>query len=655
MIRVKSARGDANPKESGQSPLQLGDGAGNGRSPLAFGVALAAVLTYLRSFLPVAEAAETPPDADGTAPEPALRPNPAPRIRVPEEPEAAPAEAVRQAPEAPWDVILGTAPTTVAFAAANPPPVAANIPAFPNPLQPHFPTMPEEPLIRFPGRSDLGWHDTRQPYLDAQQGAEPPGTTEHEPDDDGPSGFSGPDGVSGAPSNRAPRNSGPVYLGDVASGAVLAITLSMLLNRSEDPDGDVLSAADLRVSHGTLTPVADGWTYTPDPDFVGTVAFRFWVSDGLARVEQIALARVAGPTAEDTDTTPLVLGTAEADQIEGGPLGDNIVAGGGDDSVHGHDGADIIFGGDGADLLDGGAGDDVIYGGKGNDVLSGGAGNDRLFGEADDDVISGGDGDDLLDGGEGSDALSGGDGADSLSGGDGDDVLHGDAGDDLLDGGEGNDVLHDGDGADVVSGGSGDDRIVAAADAAADRFDGGDGQDTLDYCHDSLGIVFDIAAGVATGEGVGEDCFARFEAYSGGTGDDVFLVAGGHGQFTGGGGEDRFVFSEQNLTFDHGVLRFQITDFAVGDRITIGSIDLYSHDDKGAPDVEDVIEGIYDALKDSFKEYDFGGTRPRIRLREEKFDDLEHTLIEIDFDRDQIYETTIALDGTQLIATFELS
>lgn len=653
MIRVKSVKGDGSTGGTVAPPPEFTNDAGNGKGPLAFGIALAAMLGYLRSFLPVAEAAEAPLES-GVPSGPAIRPKTAAQARTSEAPEAAAPEEAGPAPVASWEISLGVAAAALEFTAASPSAVAANVPAIPNPLRPQVPRMPEEPLIRFPGRSDLGEGDDGQTYLDVQSGPEPAEMAQRRSDDDDAPGSDEPH-PPGAPPNRVPRNSGPVYLADVASGAALVITLSMLLGRSEDPDGDPLTVVNLTVSHGTLTPGPEGWTYTPEPDFAGPVEFRYSVSDGLARVEQTAHARVVDPVTEDTDSTPLVLGSAEADDIEGGPLGDNIAAGGGDDAVRGHDGADIIFGGAGADVLDGGAGDDIIYGGKGNDVVSGGAGNDRLFGEADDDVLTGGDGNDHLDGGEGSDVLFGGAGADRLAGGDGDDVLHGDAGNDHLDGGDGNDTLHDGEGFDSVAGGAGDDRIKAAADGLADRFDGGGGHDTLDYCGDTLGIVFDIAAGVAMGAGIGEDCFEQIEAFSGGAGDDVFLAASDHGQFTGGGGENRFVFSEQNLTFDHGFLRFQITDFAVGDRISIGSIDLYRRRDDDAPDLEDVMEDLYDSLKDSFKEYDFGGARPRLRLREEKSDDVERTLIEIDFDRDQIYETTITLEGTQLIATFEVS
>ncbi|KAB2884294.1 MAG: hypothetical protein F9K34_09170 [Albidovulum sp.] len=651
MIRIKSVNGEGNPGETGQRPPDFTDGAGNGKGPLAFGIALAAMLSYLRSFLPVAEAAEAAPDQSGTLADTAdAGPRTRSPDRAPEAPESASPDEAAPASSASWKIALGAATAAVDFTAAGHSATAANIPATPNPLRPRLPRMPEEPTIRFPGQSDLIGGRDGQPYLDVSPGPEA-GATEGGRDGEGP-----PDrGGACPPSNRAPRNTGPVYLGDVASGAVLIITMSMLLGRSEDPDGDALAVTGLTVSRGTLTEGPEGWTYTADHDDAGAVEFHYTVTDGTTSVEQVALARIVAEGTEESDATPLIIGTEGPDDIEGGPVGENIVAGGGDDAVRGHEGADIVFGGEGADVLDGGGGDDVIFGGGGNDRISGGGGADQLYGEDGDDVLHGDAGDDLLDGGAGSDVLFGGEGEDRLIGDAGDDVLHGDAGDDLLDGGAGADLMHDGGGSDTVRGGAGDDRIVASADGAADWLDGGDGHDELDYRDDSLGIVFDIAAGVATGEGIGQDSFEGIEAWTGGAGDDVFLAAENQGQFTGGGGENRFVFSEQNLNFEHGVLRFQITDFAVGDRINVGSLDLYRRRDDNTPDMEDLMEDLYDTLKESIKEYDFGDTRPRLRLREEKSEEVERTLIEIDFDRDQIYETTITLEGTQLIATFEVS
>ena len=122
----------------------------------------------------------------------------------------------------------------------------------------------------------------------------------------------------------------------------------------------------------------------------------------------------------------------------------------------------------------------------GNDFLYGGEGNDDLFG-------NGGD-DDIL-GGEGSDNLIGGQGADTLAGGAGSDELVGGAGDDLLLGGGGSDAL-----------------------------DGGGGIDTAEFSDLSVGVVADLAAGIAFYEPAPgvliEDSLNKIENLTGGSFDD---------------------------------------------------------------------------------------------------------------------------------------
>ena len=66
-----------------------------------------------------------------------------------------------------------------------------------------------------------------------------------------------------------------------------------------------------------------------------------------------------------------LVGSAEAETIDGQ---------GGNDSIKGLGGNDSLIGGAGNDSLEGGAGDDSLDGGSGNDSLSGGSGNDRLIG-----------------------------------------------------------------------------------------------------------------------------------------------------------------------------------------------------------------------------------------------------------------------------------
>ncbi len=225
-------------------------------------------------------------------------------------------------------------------------------------------------------------------------------------------------------------------------------------------------------------------------------------------------------------------GTAGANRITGGWLGDRICALGGNDLLFGEAGNDRLNGGSGNDRLRGGSGDDVLIGGVGDDEV--GHGTD--FGaERGDDTLDGGSGNDALNAGQGDDAADGGDGDDVVLLGYGDDHLGlGGAGNDRVDGGNGNDGstlddsggLFGGPGADLVTGDGGDDRLsgdgtgagpagddVVLGGGGGDEIDGGDGNDLL------LG-----------GKG-GDEIRA-------GAGDDVLVGGSGADTLVGGPGDD---------------------------------------------------------------------------------------------------------------------
>ena len=63
-------------------------------------------------------------------------------------------------------------------------------------------------------------------------------------------------------------------------------------------------------------------------------------------------------------------GTAGANTLRGGPLGDTLRGLGGNDTLYGLGGNDRLYGGSGNDRLFGGAGRDLLEGGTGNDVIS---------------------------------------------------------------------------------------------------------------------------------------------------------------------------------------------------------------------------------------------------------------------------------------------
>lgn len=163
-------------------------------------------------------------------------------------------------------------------------------------------------------------------------------------------------------------------------------------------------------------------------------------------------------------------------------------------SCHGHvativgtDGADVIHGTPHADVIVAGDGADVVYGEGGNDIICGGRGLIEYRHPPISDRIYGGPGDDIIDGGPGPDRLHGGAGADHLYGGSGADWLYDGPGNDRAYGGTGkNDRFIDGTGDDVLVGGP---RSEPS------------GTNLVDFRGSASGVVVDLAADTATGDG----------------------------------------------------------------------------------------------------------------------------------------------------------
>ena len=155
-------------------------------------------------------------------------------------------------------------------------------------------------------------------------------------------------------------------------------------------------------------------------------------------------------------------------------------------------------------------------------TVTGTEGDDDLRGSDGDDVITGLGGDDAIKGGDGNDVLCGGAGADRLGGGEGDDVLHG--------GDDGQDVDRGGDPVDVgdrLTGGAGD-----------DIFDGGGGDgDLVSYASAPHGVVVDLVAQAATGDGDDRFTIQAWQVY-GSPHDDVLVGTERSELFLGGGGND---------------------------------------------------------------------------------------------------------------------
>lgn len=516
------------------------------------------------------------------------------------------------------------------------------IPSPGGPGEPGEPGGPEEPGGGEPAPCD---GTTCQPVDPAcgcdGGGSKPPAPQEKErPDDDDACGCGSGGASSGG--NRAPRVSGPVYLADVGGCALLVIGLADLLRHATDPDGDVLSVSNLVTSSGTLVQSDEGWRYGPDTQFTGPVTLTYEISDGALTVQQVAHFSVVGRSFfADTDGDDMLTGTTCADNMGGGAGGDHIEGLGGG-VISGGEGDDRLYGGDGDDVIFGGPGDDVILGGDGDDQLWGGPGNDRIYGGAGDDIIFGGDGNDFVSGGDGNDIIHGGDGDDVVFGGAGDDVIDGGSGDDRLYGGDGDDVIRDGAGSDIVLGSAGDDHVIAALDAADDIYDGGEGHDTLYYSAATRALEIDLVNGIAGGVEIGNDTISGFETVFGGAGDDHFIIGGAPVTVGGGGGENIFEFTSPPPDEASEHLAFEILDFKVGDRIRMSKYDLF--------------EKVFDKFEDEFEKIygnDIDDDDVRIRYRHESDDERDRTVIEADFNRDDIYETTITLEGRHLLVIVE--
>ncbi|MBO9590913.1 calcium-binding protein, partial [Devosia sp.] len=317
------------------------------------------------------------------------------------------------------------------------------------------------------------------------------------------------------------------------------------------------------------------------------------------------------------------------DSVTGGLGDDHINGGDGDDTLFGNEGNDIIFGGNGNDLISGGAGNDRLYGEAGNDIIHGDDGNDTISGGTGDDILFGGNGNDIINGDEGNDTIIAGLGNDTVLGGQGDDVIYGNDGNDTLAGNDGNDIINGGQGDDVLSPGSGDDHV-----------DGGEGFDTLDYSESEEDIVVDFVASLATGDSIGTDTFRNIEAAIGGSGNDTFFIGTTATVITGGRGDDLFIFTVIDETpLLSRQLVHEILDFVVGDRIRVADYDISR---KAARTEEERFEDFYDELDDGDRD-----DLP-IRVRYERYDDVDHSIIEADVDGDDFYEIAIRVDGIQL-------
>src|SRR5215475_11777019 len=163
----------------------------------------------------------------------------------------------------------------------------------------------------------------------------------------------------------------------------------------------------------------------------------------------------------------------------------------------------------------------------------------------------------IINGNNRNNILIGTDGADTIHGNDGNDILYGGGGDDALFGDDGNYIIFGVDGKDALVSGTGNDLLFGGADndvlnggAGNDLLVGGDGRDLALYTDATGSISVDLAAGTASGLGVGNDTLSSVERIRGSDFADSYVATGfnagsaspGRGtnfnEFEGLGGDD---------------------------------------------------------------------------------------------------------------------
>ncbi|WP_442582830.1 VCBS domain-containing protein [Mesorhizobium sp. ASY16-5R] len=377
-----------------------------------------------------------------------------------------------------------------------------------------------------------------------------------------------------------------------------------------DPDGDtlsftvfslptkgVVSLGGVALSLGQVLTAAQfaALAYSSPADADGTFTLEFDVSDGVNLVAQTVQLQVTGGVNSN------LVGTADADRLDGA-FGDDVVSGlGGDDILIGGVGDDTLIGGTGADYHSGGTGNDTAsYINAASGVTASLANAAINTGEAAGDVYNS---IERLTGSSFGDALTGTAGSNTVAAGDGDDVVQGLAGNDTLAGQGGNDTLVGGLGADYLSGGSGSDTASYANAAAAVKVSlsnpaintGEAAGDTYNSVERLLGSAFnDTLEGTASANTI-----------NGGAGSDVL---------TGLGGSDSFVFSTAlgatnvDKITDFTVARDKILlDHAIFSMLAVGALDASAFKDNflGTRDADDRV--FYNSNSGSLF-YDADGT-----------------------------------------------
>jgi Ca2+-binding RTX toxin-like protein len=197
--------------------------------------------------------------------------------------------------------------------------------------------------------------------------------------------------------------------------------------------------------------------------------------------------------------------------------------------------------------------------------------------------------------------------------------------------------------------GSGDDIIhVSSMSEGGDRqFSGGEGGDTLSYEGTSSQVLIDMLTGTVSCDGAPSDNFNSFEAVIGGDADDTIIFGVGVVSLDGGGGSDTFIFMTEDAAIGtgsnsgSGSSTPEIRNFEVGDVVRLDRFDIFS---RALDHIENAFEDFVDRQLVAGDEGVYGDDIP-IRIRTELAEEMWRTFIDADFDRDEVYEFSISIDG----------
>ncbi len=313
-------------------------------------------------------------------------------------------------------------------------------------------------------------------------------------------------------------------LGSIEAGGVVNVVVRVGLRSPGRVDADVAVSAD----GSDRSPLNDRLTSRaeasgPPCDRTGTMA-----ADVLEAAPGQIVCGLGGDDVIDGDGSEgTVLGGSGQDTVSFADASDGVSASLADGlATSDHRTTRLV----GVEAVDGSPYDDRLVGDDGPNRLRGLGGDDALVGMAGDDVLDGGPGRDTVDftkargpvevdlsrrtaTGEGTDHLA------SIE------RVLGSRFDDRLTGGIKADELRGGAGDDLLRGGGGDDALS-----------GGGGTDTVSYSRSPNGVVVDLGAGTATGEGT--DVLTHIDAIEGSDHDDLLTGSAGADELRGLDGTD---------------------------------------------------------------------------------------------------------------------